>query len=244
MKDLVLLHGWGMSRGAFRELAEPLGGHLAVVAMDLPGYGGAEAPRPYTLAALASDVAARAPARCVVLGWSLGALVALAWAAGAPTQVEALVLVGATPCFVRKADWPHALDAEVLGSFAQALSSDRARALRRFVALVAHGDAEPKPVARVLQSAAVGSGGASEEVLQAGLRILLESDLRPLLPRIGQRALIVHGERDQLAPIAAGTYMAATLPHAQMETIEGAAHAPFVTDPERFAQRIAHFVYG
>ena len=61
---------------------------------------------------------------------------------------------------------------------------------------------------------------------------------------IHQRTLAIHGERDQLTPIAAGTFTAAALPRAEMETIEGAAHAPFVTHAERLAQRIAHFVHG
>jgi len=244
MKTLVLLHGWGITGAAFGALTESLSEHVAVIALDLPGYGGVNALPSYTLETLASDVASRAPRHCVVLGWSLGALVALAWAAAFPAQVASLVLVGATPCFVRKPDWPHGVESDVLGSFAEALRSDRARTLRRFVRLIARGDAEPKVVMRMLQAAVVEEGAASEDVLQAGLGILRESDLRPFLPRIHQRTLAIHGERDQLTPIAAGTFTAAALPRAEMETIEGAAHAPFVTHAERLAQRIAHFVHG
>ena len=58
---------------------------------------------------------------------------------------------------------------------------------------------------RMLQAAVVEEGAASEDVLQAGLGILRESDLRPFLPGIHQRTLAIHGERDQLTPIAAGT---------------------------------------
>jgi pimeloyl-[acyl-carrier protein] methyl ester esterase len=243
VKDLVLLHGWGIRGAAFGELSQRLRETCAVLPLDLPGYDGPERPEPYTLERLVTHVAARAPRRCTVLGWSLGALIALAWAAAAPAQVEGLVLVGATPCFVQKADWRHGVGPDVFALFAQDVRSDRERALRRFAALCAHGDADVKTVARALQSAIPDSRTALE-TLQDGLRILLESDLRELLPRIPQPVLLVHGEEDPLATLAAATCMAATLPRAQLERVAGAGHAPFVTHAAPIAERIERFLYG
>jgi pimeloyl-[acyl-carrier protein] methyl ester esterase len=178
-----------------------------------------------------------------VLGWSLGALIALAWAAAAPAQVERLVLVGGTPCFVRQADWRHGVEPDVFASFARDVRADRERTLRRFAALAAHGDADAKTVARALH-AALADTRTTPETLLGGLRVLLGSDVRALLPRIAQPVLVVHGEQDQIAPCAAATYLAATLPRAQIEVIADAGHAPFVTHSGPIAERIERFLHG
>ena len=42
-------------------------------------------------------------------------------------------------------------------------------------------------------------------------------------------------------PLAAGQWLQEKLPDAQLQVINGAAHAAFLTDPDDFAARIAHF---
>ena len=183
MKDLVLLHGWGMSSGVFDPLRRALAPGCHAQAMDLPGYRGSANAEPYTLDALARRLAEAAPPRCAVLGWSLGALVALAWAAQSPEQVEKLVIVAGTPCFVQREDWPHGLEPAVLCSFGRELASDRERTLRRFTALQARGDENSKDVTRALGAASSDAADVSNAVLDDGLRMLRDTDLRPLLIR-------------------------------------------------------------
>lgn len=242
MKHLVLLHGWGMSRAVFDALAGALAPVCRAEAVDLPGYGGRASPEPCTLDALAQCVADDAPRRCIALGWSLGGLVALRWAARAPEQVERLVIVAGTPCFVRRDDWPHAVAAEVLDSFASDLRLDRERTMRRFVSLQAHGDENTKEVTRALAAASSDKAGVSDDGLECGLRILRETDLRPLVDEISQPVLLIHGACDALVPVAAAEYLAAHLRSGELEIVSGAAHAPFLSQPRRVAQRILDFL--
>jgi pimeloyl-[acyl-carrier protein] methyl ester esterase len=242
VKHLVLLHGWGMSSGVFDVLTGELAPVCRVQAVDLPGYGGRAGPEPYTLDALVQRVADDAPRRCIALGWSLGGLVVLAWAARAPEQVERLVIVAGTPCFVRRDDWPHAIAADVLLSFARDLRLDRERTLGRFTALQARGDDNAKEVTRALDAALSDRAGVSGDVLERGLRILSETDLRAHVKHIAQRTLLIQGARDALVPIAAAEYVAAHLPSAELDIVSGAAHAPFLSEPRRVAQRILDFV--
>ena len=102
MKAVVLLHGWGMNPGVFGELRERLSVRFNVQAPALPGYGGSSPCEPYTPERLAAELAAAAPEHCFVAGWSMGGQVALAWARAMPQQVEGVVLLGATPCFVQR----------------------------------------------------------------------------------------------------------------------------------------------
>jgi pimeloyl-[acyl-carrier protein] methyl ester esterase len=71
---------------------------------------------------------------------------------------------------------------------------------------------------------------------------LRETDLRPRLTEISQRALVIHGARDALVPLAAAEYLAANLRAARMEFCGGAAHAPFLSEPVGVAARILEFL--
>ena len=149
MKVLVLLHGWGVRPSVFDTLRAQLAEWYEVRAPALPGYDGTAACEPYNVDTLADRLAAAAPERCFVAGWSLGGEVALAWAGRAPQQVERFALIATSPCFVRREGWISAMDPEVLGEFSAALDVDASRTLKRFSLLQAQGDSRQRDVALV-----------------------------------------------------------------------------------------------
>jgi pimeloyl-[acyl-carrier protein] methyl ester esterase len=53
--------------------------------------------------------------------------------------------------------------------------------------------------------------------------------------------LLVHGEHDPLMPLAAAQWLAGHMPNARIEVFPGAAHAPFLSQPERFAELLKRF---
>jgi pimeloyl-[acyl-carrier protein] methyl ester esterase len=242
MKTVVLLHGWGMNPAVFDGLAAELGERHVVCAPALPGYGSSRECESYTLAGLVREMSASAPERCDVIGWSLGAHVALHWARTRPQQVARLAVIAATPCFVRRGDWHAALDASTLRGFADALAHDAQATLDRFIFLQAQGDGAAKRVMQMLRATLSAHALPSSTVLAAGLEILRDEDLRVVLGEIAQHTLVVHGENDQLVPLTAARELAQRLPRARLEIIAGAAHAPFVSSPEIVSRLLAeHF---
>ncbi len=240
--DVVLLHGWGLNAAIWADLAARLAPRFRVRALDLPGYGTCPACRPYTLRGLAGAVARRAPRRCHVVGWSLGGQVALAWARRAPRQVGRLALISTTPSFVQRADWPCAVAPQVLEEFARALAADHPGTLRRFLALQARGDERGRQVVAALKRRLLEPGAPPAPVLEQGLKILLTVDLRAELAEVTQPALVLHGERDRLTPVAAGRYLAQALPAARFVPLTGCAHAPFLSQPERVTEALQEFL--
>lgn len=244
---LLLIHGWGMHGGLWGSVAERLAQRFHVLAVDLPGHGHssrmAENGSPFTLDSIVDELSARFTGPLAVCGWSLGGQVALRWAMRHPQQVNRLLLVASTPCFVQRADWPCAMAAETLAEFDAALRKDHAQTLRRFLALQVRGSEQERVLLATLRSALFSRGEPDLNALQSGLDILRECDLRSALPGVKQAALVIAGERDTLTPPPAAQYLASHLPNARLASIKGAAHAPFLSHPEQFLNHAVDFLH-
>jgi len=239
--DLVLLHGWGMHSSIWGGVHDELARDFRVHAMDLPGYGASPTCQPYDLQHLEQEVAQAMPARAGLVGWSLGGLVAQRLALNLPQRVARLMLVGSTPCFVQRPDWPHGIEAALLQSFAHDLERDYAATLMRFLTLQVRNGENVRTVLKYLRMALFARGMPSAEVLRAGLDILLENDLRAEIGKLVLPLSIVHGERDMLAPVAAARWLAAQVPGARLTLIADCAHAPFLSHPKVFLQEARAF---
>jgi pimeloyl-[acyl-carrier protein] methyl ester esterase len=232
---IVLIHGWGMHGGIWSELLPGLAGYARILTPDLPGHGASpQPPGGFGLDTCADLLAADIPPASTVLGWSLGAMVAIAIAARQPDKVRRLVLVSATPKFVAGDDWPCGLDRGVFASFARSLAGDYVRTLRNFLTLQIRGSDTPQPALRRLRDALFERGEPDEGALADGLAILGEADLRPLLANVTMPTQVIAGERDTLVPVEASRRLSDALPRSTFETIEGAAHAPFLSHREAF----------
>lgn len=234
---LVLLHGWGAHAGVWGDVIARMDLGQTVMAPDYPSGNGDDR----SINEVIDDLAAIAPDQCVLAGWSLGGQLALQWALRYPRRIRKLILIAATPKFVAAPDWPHGMDGADFTDFAALVESDPAQALRRFLMLETRGDAQARAVARRLELALDARPQPEMPVLKRTLKWLRATDLRVQLPEIAQPALVVHGTGDRITPPAAGAYLAAHLADARYELMPGAAHVPFVSDPDGFSRRVAEF---
>lgn len=240
--DLVLLHGWGLHSGAWDEVLPALARMARVHAIDLPGHGRSSAVAPTTLDAAALAVAKLTPAGATICGWSLGGLVAQRLAQLDPERACRLVLVASTPCFVARADWPHAMSAETLAAFAHGLSANRDATLASFVRLNALHGAHSRDAIRAFTARLAARSQPSTEALATTLGWLRDTDLRADTTRLALPTLVVHGTRDALAPIAAGRWLAQHVKGAQLHELSDAAHLPFFSHRDDFVTALGAFV--
>lgn len=254
---LALLHGWGLNSRVWDALRAVLDSRsdakagaksgasdaTATLALDLPGHG--TAPWSAHLASFAAQaewVAEQLPARCVLLGWSLGGQIALRLAALYPQRVDRLILVAATPRFTASADWPHGLPVATLEQFAASLARDPRQTVTDFLELQVRGSADSHFVLTELRHAVFDHGLARPEALAAGLEILRTNDLRPELPRVRQKSLVIAGRYDRLTPPAASRELARLLPDARLHEFRRAGHAPFLSHAAAFVERLQAFL--
>ena len=241
--DVVLVHGWGMHSGVWKDVVERLADYHQVTVLDLPGHGYSRLLNTgSTLNDLVTAVLAATPAAAAWVGWSLGGLVAQQAALIAPERVRRLVLVSSTPCFVQRPDWPHGIALPVLRRFAEELRQDYRAVLKRFIALEVHGSEQASAQLKQLKAMLFQHGEPEVAALENGLTILEASDLRAGLARIQCPTLLLMGQRDQLVPAGAGEALLKLLPDARLHVFPHAGHAPFFSHRPEFVAQLGAFL--
>lgn len=242
MADLVLLHGITESRRAWDPVTQRLqaAGHR-VLALDLHGHGEARGAPPYDLNALVAHAAQAivaagfAPASTVVVGHSLGGMVATALATVLPLRA------------VVNVDQPLRLAAfkAGLGQLEPLLRGDDA-AFRSAIAMVFDGMRGPLDPAETARIEALRRPdpavvlGVWDSLLTAS-----EDELDALVDSVARGVrlpyLALHGidpGPDYLA------WLQTAVPGAVVEVWPGHGHYPHLVDTGRFVQRLQAFIDG
>lgn len=240
LRPLVLLHGWGLSAAVWQPLLEHLDPRRSVCVPDLPGHGKA-APAGSTLASWADALLPTLPGHCVLVGWSLGAQLALELAHRHPERIARLMLIGASPRFTAGEDWPHGLPGATLDDFRAQFDSAPEATQRRFVALQSLGDRARKSVSAALSGSLTPADAAHQAALANGLQLLADTDLRALISGITQPVRLLHGSEDKLMPLAAAEWLADQLPGGRLSVFGQSGHAPFLSRPADCAGLIEGF---
>jgi pimeloyl-[acyl-carrier protein] methyl ester esterase len=240
--NLTMLHGWGLNGAVWNGVRDALSERYTLHIIDLPGHGYSQGAAISTLGAMADAVANAMPKRSHLLGWSMGGLVALELARRHHARIDRLALVAATPSFLQRDGWAHAVLPAVLSDFAARLSRDAAATIKSFLALQVLYQPNMRDTMAALQQAVSARGSPDSAAFAAGLEILRSTDLRSQLPNIVQPSLVMQGDRDALTPEPAGRWLAAALPDARYVMVAKAAHAPFLSHRDRFMTELGSFL--
>jgi len=232
--NIVLLHGWGLNHGIWLPLADALKQDYRVTLIDLPGFGFSHQvlPPSYNLDEVSAMVAKQLPENSIVLGWSLGGLVAQKLALMAD-NVAALALVASSPKFVESHNWPG-IKPNVLAMFQQQLARDFAQTLDRFLAIQAMGSETPKTDLKKIKQLIQDLPLPNETALAGGLQILADADLRPHISAVKQPCLKIYGRLDSLVPAKAHGLISGLQPNAEQVVLNKASHGPFISHPQEF----------
>src|SRR5690348_2239710 len=236
--ELVLLHGWAMHSGVWRSVRDCLAEHFHLHLVDLPGHGFSPACA-FDLQGNTSDcvlesIAEVLPESCIVCGWSLGGEIAIELALREPERVRKLALISTTPCFVKRENWQWGMEASMLQLFAQNLKRDYVTTMKRFLTLQVNGGSDSSSILSQLRKSLAERREPDEAALEAGLQILLTSDLRDKLKYIQQPVLLLHGENDVITHPSAAKWMNGQLRESELIMLSRCGHAPFLSHPDQF----------
>ena len=248
-RPLLLLHGltgrgaaWGAHGAAFAR-------SFRTIVVDLPGHGRTgfgDDPRRISVERTADDLAAilarldAVPAH--VLGYSLGARIALRLALAHPDAVARLVLESPSAGLPRAGE----RRARRLGDAALATALERdgieafVDAWERQPVFASHAALPPRTAHRIRQTRLRNRPAA----LAASLRAAGQGAMEPLHARIGAiRAptLVIAGALDPAGRVRAGV-VAAGVPGARLVVLDDAGHTPHEERPLRFRRLALDFL--
>lgn len=242
---IIFVHGFGSSHSVWERQVEELRGDYQTIAIDLRGHGSSdkEPEREYNIERFSDDILGLANALslegCTYIGWSLGAAIGIRYAAKYSIGISKIVLVGGSPCWGQKPDFPYGHSRDQINTWRERLTANRAAWLREMVNDLFH-DRETDPSLKDwLWSIAM------KLPLHAALEIMSDSaekDLRSDLPKISQTTAIFHGSYDKFDYLEAAKFMANTILNAKLVEFRNSGHSVFLEEPERFQSELKSFL--
>jgi pimeloyl-ACP methyl ester carboxylesterase len=256
---IMLVHGLGGSHLNWMRVAPQLTRYGRVLALDLPGFGLTPVNgRPATVPAdaeLLDRVIERTCTQAVILvGNSMGGLIALTEARQHPVRVAGLVLVDS----VLPSPWRRRRPAVVSLAFAAYLLPSLGRRLLRHAR---DRLSVEQLVDGALRLCAERTESIPADVVEAHVQLerlrgrLPENDtayvlaahsiiqalmhrvrLRRLLRGVTVPTLLIHGERDRLVRVDAARQALRRHPDWELRVMEGVGHVPMLESPHRFLE--------
>lgn len=241
---VTMIHGLTATSKVWRNQVAPLSGSHRVLAYDLRGHGESAKPADGSfsfdshVADLLDLLDGLGIAQTALVGWSMGASVATAFAAAHPGRVSRLVLIGGTPMLVGKPDFPYAMPPEQQAAIVGAAQQDYNGFAKAFGQMML-----PEEHEQMLEGWVHGMAmQAGAETFLAVMEQAAPFDLRPTIARVAAPTLVLHGERDALCPLPAGQYFAEHIPGARFQVFAGVGHAPFLTRTDEVNALLAGFL--
>jgi len=183
--------------------------------------------------------------RIILVGWSMGAQIALQAYREISDRLAALVLVSATPCFSAKADFPYGLARNEATGMRMKVGRDADRALEGFHArMFAEGEIESRPAADDIRTLLASIVPPDTISTLAALESLATADMRYLLSGINTPTLVVNGALDKICLPKASSYLVDNIHSAQHKVFPQCGHAPFLTRHLEFNADIVRFAGG
>jgi pimeloyl-ACP methyl ester carboxylesterase len=244
---VVLLHGIGSNANSFEPLMAALDGGYPTLAWHAPGYGDSEPlavewPDASDYAAALNRLLAHLEiSRCILVGHSLGSLIAARYTVEAPARIAALILI--SPAVGYRTKKGSALPPAVAARIEELdrLGAEKFAA-KRAPMLLADPSARPEVLRAVERAmAAVRRPGYDQAA-----RLLASGRLLDDAAKIEVPAAVITASKDYITQPGSGHFVFAALqtssqPHG-FRIIANAGHAVCQEQPAEVARAIAEFV--
>ena len=240
-KTVLFLHGIGGNRESFADELPRLARFWRALAWDMPGYGPSPPIAPLTFEALAQAVVAVLDAeraeKAVLVGHSLGGMIAQETAARFPQRVSGLVLFATSAAFGGKDD---TFKNEFL---AQRLAPLKAgKTMPEIAAELTKGLFGPNPPEAARRRAIASMGAIPAASYRAALECIVTFNRTDDLARIACPALVLAAEHDRLAPPKTMERIAQRIAGASYRCIDGAGHLANFEQPAAFETVLDEFL--
>lgn len=244
---VLFIHGFSQSRLAWRrQLTSELARSLRLVALDLRGHGGSDAPpdaygEPFLWADdIQAVVAQLGLDRPVLCGWSYGGVVIGDYLRCHGERALGGVVLVAAATRLGEPMLPH-LGADFLGVLPGLFSTDVGESGPALRAFLAACTATP-PAPADFYTALGYNSAVPPHVRQAMLSRTVVHD--EVYANLEAPVLLVHGTEDRIVLPTMSEVNADLMPRAQTSYYAGIGHTPFTEDAARFDAELLEFTAG
>jgi len=247
---IILIHGFGASLGHWRHNLFVLGQSHPVYALDLVGFGATEKPQaPYDAFFWARQVhdfwqtVIQQPA--ILVGNSIGSLIAITTAAEYPQMVSGLVLISVPDPAVRQEMIP-AWCVPVVNGIENVIAAPwllklifycvRRPGIVKSWAGIAYGDKSvvDQELVEILLNSAFDRGAADAfvRIIKSMTSVKFGPSVKQTLANLNLPILMLWGEQDRMIPTQFASQFAAVNPQIQLKMLPQAGHCPQDEQPE------------
>jgi non-heme chloroperoxidase len=241
---VVLIHGWGMSCRVWDTTLSALTarGH-AVISFDQRGCGASDKDfREVSVDSSGTDVVTLVNhlglKRVILNGWSLGGAVAVSAAAQLGRTCAGVVLTaGASPRYVKAADFQHGGEPGSVNATIAAARGDRANFFAGLAKVVC-AVPQSADVERWMWSIFMQTSPPADDAL-----LSLESmDQRAILAALEVPVLSIVGGKDVFVAPEIGRFAASHAKRGELVEFAECGHAPFLEVPEKYREALLAFL--
>ena len=239
-RSIVLIHGLGWDCTLWTRQIRRLSSHYAIIAGDTRGHGGSDKPPgPYTINQFTDDWAAllehlrAGPA--LILGFSLGGMIAQRLAVTRPELVGALILASTTSRIP-----PNSR--EHMESRLSAMRDQGPAAAAEIAAKSVYSATWRANNPDLLAAFVKWRAGQDQNGLMNAMLATTEFDVSAKLDQIKVPTLVITGAEDTLIRPDAQADIAKRIPGAQHEVIQEAGHMASIEAPDAFNRIVDGFL--
>ena len=230
MHSVILLPGLACDEVLFQHQAAALAAHARVQVSDAH-------QRHATLPAMAAALLAEQPGRHVLVGASMGGMLALEMHRQAPARVAALALLGSSA----RPDTPELL--KLRSKACELFAAGRMEEVLGANVFFAFHPAHAQQAGLVRPYLAMIRRAGAAQLIRQNQAVMARIDSRPHLAQVRCPVLVVCGEADQLATPEQSREMAALMPQATLEIVPGAGHMLTLEQPERVSTLLLRWLH-
>lgn len=228
--SLVLMHGWGFDSDIWQPLLPELTQYFKVQLIDLPGFGRSQIPADYrNLDKIIDDIIEILPEKANYLGWSLGGLILFELAKKISSQIEKLVFVNSTPCFLEKKDWPG-LSFNDFQFFLQELSINHQARWKRFIC----EHIKNRDFIKIFLK----KGFPDYLTLSSAMHFLMQSDYRQYQQSLKIPQYYFLGGQDTRIPFSIAGKLKSHSNYSEIISLEDAEHTLFLSHKAVFIENL------
>lgn len=245
---VVFVHGWCMSSAVWKYQFDGLAASFKIIAPDLRGHGHSNrVAGSLSFTTFTNDLADLLQqlglSKVVLVGWSMGAHIALQACADLSDRLAGMVLVSATPCFTASVDFPFGLTEMEVSGMRLKVQRNTMRALDGFhTRMFAEGEIEDYLLSSEIKELLASIRPPDTCNVLETLDSLTHADMRHVLPSVHVPTLIFNGSNDRICLPQASDYLKEHIRGAEQIVFQGCGHVPFLTRSHIFNGELLRFI--